>query len=64
MTLLTGLLFLALGFWFAVSPKSAFGFKAGLIKKLGGNLSGGKRMISAYRWIGVLLIAFGLILVF
>lgn len=51
--LLLALLFLAFGMWAFISPKSAFAFKAGLVKGLGIKMTAGPKAYKAFRYIGL-----------
>ncbi len=57
-----GFALVAAGIWFFISPSSAADFKKNLVKTFGGKLTGGKKLTSTYKWVGIALFAVGLIL--
>ncbi len=64
MSLLFGLLLLILGAWTIISPKSVLDFKINIVKMFGAKLTVSKKTVDAIRWIGVIVFAFGILLVF
>jgi hypothetical protein len=62
MAVIFGLIFLIFGSWMIISPKSALDFKVGIARSMGAKISVSKKTVSSFRWLGVVVLAIGLIL--
>lgn len=61
---LTGVLFVLLGGWFFLSPKSAFDFKAKWAKMMGVTMTGGKKAHAYFKYVGLFLLGVGVYILF
>lgn len=62
MVTLIALLFIFFGIWTVISPKSAFNFKARIVKSWGVTMTASSRSFKVMRYIGVIAVVVGFLL--
>lgn len=60
---LLGFIFLVLGVWMYVSPKSVLDLKAEFAKVFGAKLAFGKKTITYCKYFGLVILALGLLMI-